>query len=111
MEDNDRYCVDLKYWKVKERGDWLWIYCPALTEGVDNFGDKRRILKELKIIEEVLPDKYLGWIGYTKLEHWHIMRMYAKVGAKPYGINLEHNTLWFAKRIRSKNGSNTIYPN
>lgn len=93
---------NLEYWKAVDRGDYAFIYCPTLTKGVKRFGEKIKVYKEFQKMEELLKKKFFWWVGYTKLENSHIMRMFVKVGAQPFYINLRQNAIWFMKDISSK---------
>ena len=107
MEDNDRYCVGLKYWKVEERGRYANISCPAITENrVDGFRPKREIYREFKTLEKLLAGHFKGWVTWTEIKNVHIIRFAVKVGARPYHYDLDYNTIWFTKRFGSnKNGN------
>jgi len=90
------------HWKSQFiNNEWLWIWCPIMDEDIKDFKTLREIYKELKGIEAGIKasNTVRGWIGYTKLKNAHIMRMYAKLGAVPYKINLKDDNLWFRREL------------
>jgi hypothetical protein len=93
-------CNNLKYWEVTDKGEYCSIYCPVLNKGDLEFGVKRAIFVELKNIEKWIVGKYTGWNAYTKLKNSHIMRLFWKVGAKPYHMDLDADSIWFFKKIQ-----------
>ena len=93
-----------EYWIYNEAGKgWIEIGCPMIDdkEGSESLGIKRKIYKEFKELEGTLNGfiGIIGWVAWTYLENAHIMRFFAKVGAKPYGIDLKENKLWFFKEL------------
>jgi hypothetical protein len=98
--------VDLDHWKIKETFPYLWIYCPIMDGEIESFKVKRKIYKELKAIEEYIKStqpwhypKLLGWMASTDLKHTHIMKFFAKWGAKPFEVKLIDEKIWFYKKI------------
>lgn len=73
--------------------------------GLDNLKDKRALYKEFQLVERILSSRYFGWIAYTKLNNLHMIRIFKKIGAKPFDIDINHNNIWFYKR--SKRNENT----
>jgi len=91
-----------KYWYWDNLGDrWVHIYCPIIDdkEATKSLGVKRQIYQQFKELEMFLKESvvFIGWVAATHLEDAHIMRFLAKVGAKPYNIELKVNKLWFCK--------------
>jgi hypothetical protein len=85
-------------WEVRTERDYAFICCPCMN-GELSFGRMRRIYKGLLKIEKMLKKKHSYWVGYTHAKNDHIMRMYTKVGCKPFHYSLKHNVLWFKKEI------------
>jgi hypothetical protein len=90
--------IPLKYWELEEKPNGIHLFCPILENGV-KLGIFRAIIKELKELELNLSDKYQTALIYTKIEFANIIRMAAKLGYKPYYINLEYDSIWFKKEI------------
>ena len=67
---------------------------------IDSFKIKREIYKELKEFEEIIADtKLLGWMANTDLKHDHIMKFFAKIGAKPFEVDAKQEKIWFYKKL------------
>ena len=96
-----------KYWLYNEAGKgWINIGCPIIDnkKGSESFSVKRQVYREFKELEETLKGfiGIIGWVAWTYLENAHIMRFFAKLGAKPYGIDLKNNQLWFCKEFKTR---------
>ena len=96
-----------EYWIYHEVGKgWIEIGCPIIDdkEGSKSLSVKRQIYKEFKELEGTLKGLIgiIGWVAWTYLENAHIMRFFAKVGSKPYGIDLKENKLWFFKDLDTR---------
>lgn len=96
-----------EYWIYKNVGrGWMEIGCPIIDdkEGSKPLGIKRKIYSEFKQLEKYLKEAVgvIGWVAWTHLENAHIMRFFAKVGAKPYNIDLKENKLWFFKDLNTR---------
>ena len=91
----------MKHWKFEDlKNGWVNIYCPTLHEGISDFKTKREVYVELKQIESDLKDAgFTGWAAWTYVKNPHIMKMYAKVGAQPYRLNIKQETIWFKKEL------------
>jgi hypothetical protein len=89
-----------KYWKFREKGENIHLYCPILTQGVSTFKAYREIYKELKLVENSMYGRYPNAVMFTGINHPHIMKLMAKVGYSPYYLNLEKETIWFKKPLR-----------
>ena len=85
IEDKDGYCS---------------LYSPTLESGVGDFKTKRRILIELRRIERQINGKYSGWNACTKIGNATMMRIFCKLGAKPYHLDLDADTIWFFKKFK-----------
>ena len=88
-----------KYWKINELENWAWIFCPEM-ENEHKLSVIREGYREFVRLEEFIKSKYFGWVACTKLENAHIMRFMAKRGARPVGINLGEDKIWFRKDLR-----------
>jgi NADH:ubiquinone oxidoreductase subunit len=105
MENENKHCikaVGFKFIEAVGREGWVQLNSPAMSRGLSSFREKRVVFNEFKTIESLIPDNYNGWIAYTKTDNPHMMRIFTKLGAKPYRIDLEYNNIWFVKNIRSK---------
>jgi len=96
-----------EYWWYESVGQgWANIWCPMIDdkEGSESLGVKRKIYSEFKKLEAFLRELpgIIGWVAWTHLENDHIMRFFAKVGAKPYNIHLKDNQLWFCKEFNAR---------
>lgn len=96
-----------EYWIYKNVGQgWVEIGCPIIDdkEGSKSLSVKRKVYKEFKELEETLKEfiGIIGWVAWTYLENAHIMRFFAKVGAKPYGIDLKENKIWFYREFNMR---------
>lgn len=94
----------IRYWDIKTVDNWVFIFCPIMEDAVasKSFNIRRQLYVEFKKLEQIInqsKDYFKGWIAYTKLENPHIMKMYVKVGANPYKINIKEETIWFKKEI------------
>ena len=98
----------LKYWQVlgENVGGWIFIVCPIMNKPIKEFRVKRGIYKELLNLEKMVVSKGLrGWVGYTRLDNAHIMRMFAKLNAIPFFVDLKKDRLWFKKKLGVENGN------
>ena len=96
-----------EYWFYNNTGQgWMNIFCSIIDdqEGSESFNAKRKIYQEFKKLERFLEESVgvIGWVAWTHLENAHIMRFFAKVGAKPYSIDLKENKLWFCKEFKTR---------
>lgn len=68
---------------------------------ISDFKTKREIVVEIKKIEAAIRQSSAvkGWLGYTALKNDHIMRMYTKLGAEPYRVDLKDDNLWFRREL------------
>ena len=91
----------MTHWKFEDlRNGYVNIYSDTINAGIDDFKTKREVYKELKEIESGLKDVgFTGWVAWTYIINPHIMKMYVKVGAQPYRINLKQETIWFKKEL------------
>ena len=91
---------DYKHWQVRFNFDkgYAFIVCPAMNHEL-SFGDKRGIYTELKDLEEEFKKELKCWVGYTDEDNWHIMKMFEKVGAKPFHKSLDNKVVWFKKEL------------
>jgi hypothetical protein len=88
--------------EVKDCGD----YCELNSVFWENYrkknylADARAFYREFREIERhlIIRDFY-GWAAYTKLDNPGVMRILRKVGAQPYRINLEFDSIWFYRRF------------
>ena len=90
------------HWKFENlRNEYVNIFSETINAGIDDFKTKRAVYKELKGIEVALKEAgFTGWVAWTYLNNIHIMKMYVKVGAQPYRINLKQETIWFKKELQ-----------
>ena len=89
-------------WRVGRVNDWLFVCCPIMedAEASRPFAVRRKIIVGLRAIERMIPEmKLKGWMGYTKLQNPHIMKMWANQGGVPFRINVKSEELWFKKDI------------
>ena len=86
------------HWEVRTQKGYAFLCCPSM-ERILTFGQKRQVYKELFSLEKMLEDGYSCWIGYTDITNVHIIRMYSKIGCKPFHYSLEYNILWFKKEF------------
>ena len=91
--------------EIVDRGDYcelnskLWENYPE-CDYRDYITDARKFYRLFLTIENKLrSDGYLGWAAYTKLDNPRVMRILSKVGAQPYRINLEYDSIWFFRRF------------
>jgi len=90
------------YIKVEDKGRYCSLHSPIWAKATEaTFAQKREFVKQFRILEKSLIGKYEGWNAYTTLENHRVMRILTKVGAVPYYINLEHNTIWFYRRLKN----------
>ncbi|MCP4262824.1 MAG: hypothetical protein GY774_35745 [Planctomycetes bacterium] len=95
---------DLKYWQVRihrKFANVVIITCPVMNNSDLSFGVKRGIYKELRRLEGVLPIDTDYWAGYANMNDPHIMKMWAKVDAQPFYIDLKKDRIWFKKRLKN----------
>ena len=90
------------HWKFENlRNGYANIFCQAITDGISDFKTKREVYIELKEIEAGLKQAgFCGWVAWTYLNNIHIMKLYVKIGAQPYRINLTQETIWFKKELQ-----------
>ena len=91
----------MTHWKFQDlQNGYANIFCQAITDGIDDFKTKREVYVELKEIESGLKDAgFAGWVAWTKIDNPHIMKLYVKVGAQPYRLNLKQETIWFKRML------------
>ena len=89
-----------KYWRIspKRQDEYAYIYCPEMNKHL-SFGVKRAILKEMVEFELFLKQHKRGWVACTDIKHPHIMRLFAKWGARPFNLVLEEDNLYFIKEL------------
>ena len=93
-----------KHWGYRVNainGNYATIYCPTTHEyKVHGFGDMRAIYKELKELEENLKALgFKGWVLWTQLRNFHMMKILTKLKSCPYGIDLKTEAIWFKKEL------------
>jgi hypothetical protein len=84
-----------KHWRWFVRTDgYVEIISPTMHEGTGDFTDKRELYVEFKeLTEKILVNGYKGWISDTLITLPNIMRMFAKMGARPYAINIGQDNM------------------
>lgn len=93
----------MKHWSVRVEGKYLFVQSDTLHRGGLSFGEKREVVKELKCIEGMIKNdkKLFGWVGYTWLHFPNVMKLFRKIGAMPYEINVGEELIWFRKEIEN----------
>ena len=91
----------MMHWKFEDlRNGYANIFSDTINAGITDFKTKREVYKELKEAERGLSEiGFKGWVAWTYLVNTHIMKMYVKVGAQPYRINLKQETIWFRREL------------
>ena len=99
----------MKHWKMGNRqGDYVYIYSPTLHLNdkavFKDFKERMLIRREFDLLEKDILDSGLkGWISDTETCNPHIIRIFAKNGAKPYFVKTEKDptkdTIWFMKTL------------
>ena len=99
----------MKHWKiVKPVGQYAYIHSPSMKlndRSVFNTFKERKALRQgLDDIERIILEKgFKGWISDTKTSYSHVMRLFAKVNARPYLIKTDRDptkdTIWFIKTL------------
>jgi glutathione S-transferase len=57
-------------------------------------------VRELKRLEKHIVDIGLrGWVAAVDLDSPHVMRWAARVGARPFELNVAESRLWFVKNL------------
>jgi hypothetical protein len=85
---------------IEDKGSYCSLHSPMLQSGIKDFRTKRRILTELRKLERQLNGKYSGWNAYTKTGNTTMMRIFWKLGAKPYHMDLNADSIWFFKKFQ-----------
>ena len=97
MESVDFYnhgCIEVRLSK-----SYAFICCP-LMEKVLAFAEIRKIYQDLKVLELDLQMNGLKEVvGYTRLINTHVMKMFVKLGYKPFHLSLKREILWFKKEL------------
>ena len=87
----------MKYWKInRSNKQWLFL-TTSLPEKKVPISKSRKIILELKSIEEKIKPPIKGWIMYVKLSTPHVMIMCIKLGGVPYEI--KRGVIWFKKEL------------
>jgi outer membrane protein assembly factor BamD (BamD/ComL family) len=84
---------------MKKKGPLMHLYCPCLSKGIEGFGTKRAIYKELLETEKYLTGRVKAWVGYTNYKNGHIIRMYLKLGAKFFYLHPISKNAWYIKYL------------
>ncbi|OGW44448.1 MAG: hypothetical protein A2Y66_01775 [Nitrospirae bacterium RBG_13_41_22] len=99
----------MEHWQIlKITNEYAHISSPSLIlndrKVFENFKEKKELRQGLKDLEEHL--KNLGikkWVSWTLTSRPHIMRLFSKIGAKPYNIQTDKDSakdmIWFKKEI------------
>lgn len=87
------------HWEYLDRGNAAVVYCPILTKGVTSFKIKREIYEEFKELELKLSSKYKMIYCHTRIKYPNVIRMLAKLGTRPFSIDLKEDIIWFVKDL------------
>ena len=85
-----------EHWEFFIRPDgYVTIRSKTVDEGVEEL-EKRSVYNEMKELMEMIEvNGYRGWITDTKITFPGMMRILAKLGARPYAIN--EDNIYFVK--------------
>lgn len=99
----------MKHWEIiKPVGQYAYIYSPSMQRNnkkvFETFKERKALRQGLDDLERIIREKgYKGWISNTKTFYPHVMRLFAKVGAKPYLVATNKDPLkdiiWFMKNL------------
>ncbi|MEW6214105.1 MAG: hypothetical protein AB1478_02705 [Nitrospirota bacterium] len=91
-----------KHWRYFIRPDgYVEIICPTMHKGIEEFKLKKEVYKDFKeLTDMILVNGYKGWIGNTKITFPNIMKMFVKVGAQPYFIDLQTENIFFVREVK-----------
>lgn len=99
----------MNHWEIIEfYQDYAHITSPTMAsndpELFKSFSARKALRKGLKDLENIIHnDSRHGWVSWTLTSRPHIIRLFTKVGAKPFQINLksddEGHVIWFKKTI------------
>ena len=99
----------MKHWATgKQVNNYVYIYSPTMQLNnksvFSTFKERKQLRQELFLLENDIRDSGLkGWIGDTKTSYPHIMRLFAKVGARPYMVKTykdpSKDVIWFMKEV------------
>lgn len=99
----------MENWKILSQHDgWLHIMSPSMAindrEVFSTFQSRRLLRQDLNVLEELIRhEKLKGWFSWTLTSRPHIMRLFSKVGAKPYSIETfkdpSEDKIWFRKEV------------
>jgi hypothetical protein len=79
---------------------FVQIRCPLMHSGTEEFSEHRAIYKEFKELTNMIEiNSYPGWVSDTKITLPVVMRMFQRVGAKPYSMD-GNDTIWFMTDFR-----------
>ena len=80
-------------WEVRRSKNYAFICCPLMNQFL-TFSQKKQVYTDLKDLEfKLATDDVVQIIGYTRLDKPNIMKMFTKVGYKPFHISLKKEVI------------------
>lgn len=88
-------------WMIKsEPRDDNWVMLEDL-ELPNNLGGKLKAMKDFKKFEKELEEEgYRGWLAFTKLDNFKMIRLYDVLGAVEYMYDPKENNILFCKEFK-----------
>ena len=90
------------WWQIspKRTDDYSYIFCPEM----EKTGHDHRIIikgyREFKRLESYLKDTgQRGWTACSKIEHPHIVKLMARLGAQPFHCEKEDDH-WYINFVK-----------
>jgi len=104
-----------KYWHISDRplpdilSNYAWIFCPAMDEPGHDIGAKRAGHREFLALERhILNVGKYGWVAGVGVDDPHVLRWTARIGGRPFELNIREDKIWFIKTLRKQGDTDNV---